>query len=82
MDNRLEVSVAEFITVRFQLCASKFEGGAPRVSVAEFITVRFQRFRIRILSNSNRVSVAEFITVRFQRRGRGLSLRRLLCFSS
>ena len=42
MDNRLEVSVAEFITVRFQLCASKFEGGAPRVSVAEFITVRFQ----------------------------------------
>ena len=36
------VSVAEFITVRFQPDRSGRRTGFRRVSVAEFITVRFQ----------------------------------------
>ena len=36
------VSVAEFITVRFQLHAAGFLVRQRPVSVAEFITVRFQ----------------------------------------
>ena len=36
------VSVAEFITVRFQLPNAKYNVTKHEVSVAEFITVRFQ----------------------------------------
>ena len=36
------VSVAEFITVRFQLTTTSHTAHSLMVSVAEFITVRFQ----------------------------------------
>ena len=38
----MSVSVAEFITVRFQPVENRVEVLSLRVSVAEFITVRFQ----------------------------------------
>ena len=61
-----EVSVAEFITVRFQQKWSINIFWDTEVSVAEFITVRFQRNTLRNMAKFLRVSVAEFITVRFQ----------------
>ena len=61
------VSVAEFITVRFQRYLAAGELHKRRVSVAEFITVRFQQCGYRPLLSRKLVSVAEFITVRFQR---------------
>ena len=42
------VSVAEFITVRFQLKCEFFFEPPKSVSVAEFITVRFQRYCISV----------------------------------
>ena len=60
------VSVAEFITVRFQPKKSCAKSRTDSVSVAEFITVRFQRGRNPLRNCVEKVSVAEFITVRFQ----------------
>ena len=60
------VSVAEFITVRFQHRLNVNSVTQSVVSVAEFITVRFQPVRPPSLSCHPFVSVAEFITVRFQ----------------
>ena len=59
------VSVAEFITVRFQAEARRTRL-TNSVSVAEFITVRFQ-LGLGLSGLGRVVSVAEFITVRFQR---------------
>ena len=63
---RRTVSVAEFITVRFQLHLGCGHRAQCVVSVAEFITVRFQRAHPTMKPVELFVSVAEFITVRFQ----------------
>ena len=68
MDKRhFEVSVAEFITVRFQHNNMPPYLVVNIVSVAEFITVRFQPKESTFMLRCKQVSVAEFITVRFQR---------------
>ena len=68
----ITVSVAEFITVRFQPSLSTLTRVRSWVSVAEFITVRFQPWNSTKITNGvSLVSVAEFITVRFQPYGRG-----------
>ena len=68
MSDRIRaVSVAEFITVRFQRNTLRNMAKFLRVSVAEFITVRFQQVQCCISRCRPCVSVAEFITVRFQR---------------
>ena len=66
MQSCISVSVADFITVRFQRGLIPRRPSRANVSVAEFITVRFQRREPHLDHLRIVVSVAEFITVRFQ----------------